>query len=154
MDVHSEFRRLFVNWKHETGQLLQMSSPEHWQASSFSNSWYTRDIREVEQRWVKVLEEGAQKHRWVGSTMGKAAWKKGKWLILDHAGQNMDFGILGCDPRTHSPETGSINHTQCLLLLCLCATFNYTWLVLSALKPDHEIISWGVHKAALKSVEH
>lgn len=88
---------------------------------------------------------------------GKGCMEKGKMTLVkltpDNVGQNMHFGIPGCDTRTHSPETGSINHTRCLLLFYLWATFNHTWLVLSAFKLDHEIISRGMHKAALKSVE-
>lgn len=101
--------------------------------------------------------------RWTETQMsreyhGKDCMEKQKMTLVkltpDHVGQNTHFGIPGCDTRTCSPETGSVNHARCLLLLYLWATFNHTWLVPSVFKPDHETISWGMHKAALNSVEH
>lgn len=65
----------------------------------------------------------------------------------------MHFGFPGCDTRKCSPETGSLHYAQCFLLFYLWTTFN-TWLLPSVFKTDHEIFFWGIHKTALKSVEH
>lgn len=134
-----------------------MSSSQHWHASSLPEL-----IPKGRQENGREVGEGAE-GRWPEARMSRKYSRKncmetGKMTLVKltwgHVGQNMQFGIPDCDIRTRSPDTGSINYSWCLLLFYLWASFNHTWLVPSAFKPDHEILCWGMHKAALKSVEH